>query len=126
MTADRRPHPPDTCAWSPEAISRGVKTAIRERDPVDIIHVIANVAKRSSRSEPSGDRSGPAHPLTFAEVEQAPDPPPLAGKQRRRLRQVGGSVTRVAVAASPATPYLCRDRASSARSGVCWVELLRA
>jgi len=25
-----------------------------------------------------------------------------------------------------ATPYLCRDRASSARSGVCWVELLRA
>ena len=46
MTADRRPHPPDTCAWSPEAISRGVKTAIRERDPVDIIHVIANVANQ--------------------------------------------------------------------------------
>jgi hypothetical protein len=51
------------------------------------------VSKRSSRSEPSGDRFGPAHPLTFAEVEQATDPPPRAGKQRRRLRQVGGSVT---------------------------------
>jgi hypothetical protein len=44
------------------------------------------VAKRSSRSEPSGDRFGPAHPFTFAKVEQAPDPP-LARKQRRRLRQ---------------------------------------
>ena len=33
------------------------------------------VAKRSSRSEPSGDRFGPAHPFTFAKVERAPDPP---------------------------------------------------
>ena len=58
-----------------------------EQAPAD-----ACVAKRSSRSEPSGDRIGPTHPLTFAEVEQAPDPP-LAGKQRRRPRQVGGSIT---------------------------------
>ena len=57
------------------------------------------VAKRSARSEPSGDRFGPAHPLTFAEVEQAPDPPPLDGKQRRRLRQLGASVTSIGVAA---------------------------
>ena len=33
------------------------------------------VAKRSARSEPSGDRFGPAHPFTFAKVERAPDPP---------------------------------------------------
>jgi len=31
------------------------------------------VAKRSARSEPSGDRFGPAHPLTFPEVKQALD-----------------------------------------------------
>jgi len=41
-------------------------------------------------------------PLTFAEVEQAPDPP-LTGKQRRRLRQVGGSVTPLPVTV-PAWP----------------------
>jgi len=58
-----------------------------------VCDLASHVAKRSSRSEPSGDRFGPAHPLTFAEVEQAPDPPPVDGKQRRRLRQVGGSVT---------------------------------
>jgi hypothetical protein len=54
--------------------------------------VIGSVAKHSSRSEPSVDRFGPVHPFTFAEVEKATDPP-LAGKQRRRLRQVGSSVT---------------------------------
>jgi len=49
------------------------------------------VAKRSSRSEPSGDRFGPVHPLTFAEVEQASDPR-LAGKQPERSHRVRGSV----------------------------------
>ena len=33
--------------------------------------VTPSVAKRSSRSEPSGDRIGPVHTLTFAEIEQA-------------------------------------------------------
>ena len=44
------------------------------------VAVIENVAKRSCRSKPSGDRIGPVHPLTFAEIEQAADPP-LAGRQ---------------------------------------------
>ena len=42
------------------------------------------VAKRSSRSEPLGDRFGPAHSLTFAEVEQATDPPLLLSPESSR------------------------------------------
>ena len=56
----------------------------------------AGVAKRSSRSEPSGDRIGPVHTLTFAEMEQAPDPPP-ARKQPGRSQRAGGSVCPIAV-----------------------------
>jgi hypothetical protein len=54
--------------------------------------VIGNVAKRASRSEPSGDRIGPVHTLIFAEIEQAPDPPPPESSQDGPIGPVPPSV----------------------------------
>jgi len=77
---------------SSSPLCRAHNAAIARRPRPAIEAATATVAKRSSWSEPSGDRIGPAHPLTFAEVEQAPDPP-LAGSGRDgRIGRVAPSV----------------------------------